>query len=339
MKIEDLRTRLVLAITLGLGATSAACGSDVESPTPVKDASTTTDAAGTDSGLLDAGSDANGGDLDSGSTDSGGDANPTVRRPFLVDGVLRSATAVTRADWVRERSTVATELDTATRVALGKAWLEDGLQEHASVAAFARFAMQLLAVGAPADLVEGAHRAALDEIAHAKACFALASRYSGGRPLGPDAIRIEGTVRELSLADLAALAAEEGCVGETLGAAIAAEQLAVTTDPEVRRVLEKIARDEARHAELAWRFVAWASAKDASVLSAVDRAVERALASARAMPIRTLDIDADAWHAHGRLACIEARAAMERAIEGVLYPALSALSSHSPEERRSSPLP
>lgn len=330
MTIEDLRARLVLAVSLGL----AACGSDVESPTPVKDASTTTDAAGTDGGALDAGSDANGG----GDLDSGTDASPTVRRPFLVDGVLRSASAVSRADWVRDGSTRAPELDTATRVALGKAWLEDGLQEHASVAAFARFAMQLLAVGAPPDLVEGAHRAALDEIAHAKACFALASRYSG-RILGPDAITIDGTVRELSLADLAALAAEEGCVGETLGAAIAAEQLAVTTDPEVRRVLEKIARDEARHAELAWRFVAWASAKDDAVLSAVDRAVERALTAARAMPIRPLDVDAGTWHAHGRLACIEARAAMERAIEGVLYPALSALSSHSPEAHRSSPLP
>jgi len=32
----------------------------------------------------------------------------------------------------------------------------------------------------------------------------------------------------------------------------------MATDPAVRRVLERIARDEARHAELGYRFLRWA---------------------------------------------------------------------------------
>jgi hypothetical protein len=44
--------------------------------------------------------------------------------------------------------------------------------------------LELLALGAPAELVEKAHVAALDEIEHARICFALASAY-GGERYGP----------------------------------------------------------------------------------------------------------------------------------------------------------
>lgn len=44
----------------------------------------------------------------------------------------------------------------------------------------------------------------------------------------------------------------------------AAEALASATDPEVRATLELIARAERRHAELAWRFIAWALERDAT---------------------------------------------------------------------------
>jgi hypothetical protein len=50
----------------------------------------------------------------------------------------------------------------------------------------------------------------------------------------------------------------EGCVGETIAAIEAAEAAAHCEDPATRAVLERIAADETRHAELAWRFVAWA---------------------------------------------------------------------------------
>jgi hypothetical protein len=46
--------------------------------------------------------------------------------------------------------------------------------------------------------------------------------------------------------------AREGCVGETYGAAQAAFQARTASDPRVRSTLAVVARDEARHAELAW---------------------------------------------------------------------------------------
>lgn len=63
-------------------------------------------------------------------------------------------------------------------------WTRVGLMEHASVAAFSRFSLQLMALGAPSDLLQKSHEAAADEIRHARDAFALAGHYAG-RPVGP----------------------------------------------------------------------------------------------------------------------------------------------------------
>ena len=73
-------------------------------------------------------------------------------------------------------------------------WLRAALLEHASIASFARFSLELLRYGAPPELVVGAHRAALDEVAHARLAFALASSWSG-RDLGPGAMGLEALSR------------------------------------------------------------------------------------------------------------------------------------------------
>jgi hypothetical protein len=204
-------------------------------------------------------------------------------------------------------------------------WSDDGIQEHASVAAFARFTMLLLSVGAPPEFVVGSQRASLDEVAHAQACFGLAGRY-GGRDVGPAELQVADTLRDASLEELAAMTAEEGCVGETLGAVLAAEQLAFARDPEVARILKKIVADERRHAELAWRFVRWAIEKGGPpVRRAVQRAAESAIAEARRAPLQRHDVDMDAWRAHGRLGCDDARQATERGITEVVEPCLAAL--------------
>jgi hypothetical protein len=77
--------------------------------------------------------------------------------------------------------------------------------------------------------------------------------------MGPSAFPFGGSVEVAAdLAIIAARTVEEGCVGETLAAILAAEQLEKASDTAVREALAMIAADEARHAELAWRVVAWA---------------------------------------------------------------------------------
>jgi len=65
-------------------------------------------------------------------------------------------------------------------------------------------------------------------------------------PLAPD------------LGALALAAASEGCRDETLSALVAARAAATASDTVVKRVLEQIADDEARHAALSWRVLRWA---------------------------------------------------------------------------------
>jgi hypothetical protein len=132
-----------------------------------------------------------------------------------------------------------------------------GLMEHASIAAFARFTLQLLCLSAPADLVEQAHMALADETKHARMCFAIASAYAGS-DIGPGALQVDRSLDILSLADVLVTTIREGCIGETIAALQAAEVREHSTDPAIRDALETIARDETRHAELAWRFVQWA---------------------------------------------------------------------------------
>ena len=227
---------------------------------------------------------------------------PPCGRPLLAeDATPRVAAAVERVDWTdADVQVLAVRPPMAER--LREAWLADALAEHASVAAFARFSLELLAVGAPASLVAAAQRAGLDEIAHARACFAVAAAY-GASSRGPGPLSLGGVALRSRLADVAAAAVEEACAGESFSAMAAAEARGACFDPTVAAVLERIAAEEADHAALGWRFVAWAIATGgAEVRAAVEAAFARVLSGDDDVPIETMtDDDAVAWRAAGRL--------------------------------------
>lgn len=167
------------------------------------------------------------------------------------DAVLM-AEARPRADWLagdRPRPAPA-----AIACALAAHWLEVARMEHASVAAFSALSLDLLALGAPADLVAGAHAAALDEIEHARSVFGIASAYAG-RELGPGPLPTPP--RSLDVARTLLETVRDGCVGEALAALEARAAAERAEDPAIREALERIADDEERHAELAYRVLAW----------------------------------------------------------------------------------
>ena len=252
----------------------------------------------------------------------------TVRRPFLVGADMRSSRVAERDDWSERLADV--EITHArTREFLAQSWLKDALEEHASIAAFARFTMLLLSVGAPPDLAIGSQRASLDEVRHARACFSLARRY-GAREVGPSELIVADSLSAMSLADVLELTVAEGCVGETLGALLAAEQLRFATDPEVRRILQRIAKDELRHAELAWTFLAWALRTDPRLGEAAVRAFQRTTREIERMPVVDYGVDVDVWHAHGRVTCAEARDVARVGIERIVGPCLQAILGESP---------
>lgn len=130
--------------------------------------------------------------------------------------------------------------------------------EAASVAAFDALAAELAAFGAPRGLVARAARSAREEERHARVVSALAVA-RGGRAAIPRAERARtGAGRApRGLLAMAIENAREGCVFETFAALSARVESETATDATFRRHMRAIARDEARHADLARDVDAW----------------------------------------------------------------------------------
>ncbi len=173
--------------------------------------------------------------------------------------------------------------DEETRRALAAQWRENGRTEHASVAAFARLTLDLMALGAPPDLVADASRDALDEIRHTELCFGLARAIDGSSESPgafPEAARARMLPRSrtLALAQLAVDSLVDGALHEGVSARIIAKLARRCEAPAIQTILKEIAADEGRHARHGWDVVRWCLAEGGQ---SVAHALEGAL---RALP-------------------------------------------------------
>ena len=257
-------------------------------------------------------------------------------RAFTIEGQARLADTTNRDDWCGDWSVSPNDLNDITRDALANAWREDARMEHASIASFARFTMELLALGAPAEIIAASQSASLDEVQHAQLCFALTSRFSG-QATGPGPLDMSAALRATSLAECAGWTVIEGCIGETIAALTARAQLEMVRDEETLRALSRIAEDEERHAELAWRFVAWALAVGgASVRMAVEQAFDEGMRQVRAHKNAEMPgIDENAWHEFGRLTGREMDQVAEQALAEAILPNVAMLLADSALNSRS----
>lgn len=222
-------------------------------------------------------------------------------RPFLVEGapLLPAAPAVDNP--------------------VAAAWLRLAQAELASVAAFARLQLELLAHGAPIALIERVAAAMADEIDHARRVQAHAEALAG-RPLSLGAMPLPKHVEVArSLAAVAADAAREGCVGETVSARMVRVAAEAATDPAWAAQLARIAVDEERHAVLSWAIVVWAvRTGGAEVRSAV------AAAFVAPVPVGPM-AGFDGAEAAGLLGPAAALAEAEATLAEIVGPALGAL--------------
>ncbi len=185
-----------------------------------------------------------------------------IGRPFRVDGVSRAAPVTANRSWTSVEVTAAlapgaSALSLRERTRIATRALEQARFEHASVGSFARTSLELLALGAPPDLLHDTARAMQDEIEHARLCFAIAQAHGAGE-VGPGTLDLAGALpNAVDPGRIAYAVAYEGCVGETLGAIEGADDAGAAADPLLRDVLARIADDEQRHAVLAWRTLAW----------------------------------------------------------------------------------
>ena len=156
---------------------------------------------------------------------------------------------------------------------VGLWFAELAAREEASIAAFEIVADELEAHRAPDRLVAAAKRAVRDELRHARVMTAFAARY-GGTPRRP---RVErGPVR--SLEEIAIENAAEGCVRETFGALVGMWQARFAGDPQVRKAMRGVARDESQHAAISLDVARWIEPMlDADARARLGRAKEDAM--------------------------------------------------------------
>lgn len=253
------------------------------------------------------------------------DFGACIGRPFQVEGTARTAEPEYRTDWTAPiADSISSELDSITKAALAQAWLRQARDEHASVAAFARLSLELLAFAAPPSLLRGAQQAMGDEIRHAELAFGIASYFSD-ETLGPGPLPVDGALPRPTLRDVAISAVREGCIGETIGAALAQQAALECADSALKEALEQIAADEINHAALSFQIVAFALGRDPQLRGAIQIAFE----DRPEWPFspRMPGINEQLFRAHGQWLPDDARTAAEQTFEQVIQPIARALLS------------
>ena len=165
-------------------------------------------------------------------------------------------------------------------------WRAMAGEEHESIAAFGELALDLTAAGAPAELVNRCHHAALEEAGHTQACLDVATLLDGHEvPLAAPPLagtRRRPRWRRALLVRLAVESYLDGCIGEGSAARVLGALVGEARQPEVRGVLRVLAREEMGHARLGRDVVRWCRAAGGPV---VDRALALTCRRPRSAPL------------------------------------------------------
>lgn len=115
----------------------------------------------------------------------------------------------------------------------------------------------------------------------------------------------------------------QGCIGETVSAALAAASRDAATEPEVKAALTRITSDEARHSLLAWRTARWALSKgDNEVRAAVEAVLNDPERAAPGVQVSAAGMRGEP---HGRLSEQTQRRVIDNAMKQMVQPCAQVL--------------
>ena len=109
----------------------------------------------------------------------------------------------------------------------------------------------------------------------------------------------------------------DGCINETLAAVEAAHLSKQATDPKLVAILESIARDESRHAALAWRTVRWLVSEDPARMAIVQEVIASEHARVLGAPLAQKEASLET---HGVLGARERQVLARHAFGNVILP-------------------
>lgn len=179
-------------------------------------------------------------------------------RPLRVAGRIVKPSLRSGNEWAQGDTPDCSGLNGPTRRALEALWLHDAKKEHASVPAFSRIGWQLAALAAPPELLRDVCLATLQEIEHARKCFALAAGFGGNAqtviPM-PEMLDESFQIVGNPYVHLAVESLSDGCMLEGFNADTAQHSALICRDPASLKLIRQIAREERSHAELSWRIL------------------------------------------------------------------------------------
>jgi bacterioferritin (cytochrome b1) len=152
----------------------------------------------------------------------------------------------------------------AARALACRAWQYRYASELEASERFRALAPRLRAHDVPALIADMAEESAEDELRHARLCQELIAHLGGAPSPAPEVMARELTPpgvdgRERVLYEVVAFS----CVTETLSTALLSELVARAQDPQCRRAMHEILRDEVNHSRLGWALLAQEHARGA----------------------------------------------------------------------------
>ncbi len=213
--------------------------------------------------------------------------------------------------------------DTLRRL-VAETWAFRRQEELVAGLRFARLADALERLETPAELVDLARRAAMDEQRHAGMCELMARAY-GQDGLASAQVEARETAppelgfREQVLYDVVAAC----CISETESTAGLTALLSVEGPPRVRAVLRDILRDEVAHSRLGWAYLAHASREGgAAFLAPLLPAMLDESVSPRLFAQGTPETESPILLAHGVLPHARKLEVFIQALHDVVFPGL-----------------
>ncbi|MCB9791376.1 MAG: ferritin-like domain-containing protein [Alphaproteobacteria bacterium] len=136
-------------------------------------------------------------------------------------------------------------------------WFRQSRTEYAAACLTAEMSHWMLQLGLPPDLLVRATRVVADEVRHAALCHELCRHLGGPEravPVSPEALR-HADDAEAPLQWRLVTAALELAIEESVALPVFHLRLRNATEPDARRVIEIILKDEATHRAFAWALV------------------------------------------------------------------------------------
>lgn len=221
------------------------------------------------------------------------------------------------------------ELTAAERGRLAETWTRRAAAEYLAVSTFAVLAIDLVAAGAPADVLSLCMRAGIDEVRHAELCLRMVEIYGGKRIMPPPGMSsLPDDPERPKLHQALANTMLVSCVSETYATTVLTATRDLTTDPVAHAVLTSIYSDEVMHARLGWSYLRFALERGGQ--GAIDAAAQMVPVALRGVANvvereRPVGEVTDKVRDHGLMTPAEERVIYSSCVHEVLVPGFEAL--------------